>query len=1020
MPTHWVEKRRASQPNSPVPVDRSHWAGQRCKFAYVGPQTGSDWGIDLVSGLGPVDLLGTQSLEATNAGAGLRSTDRVRWENLNIGNLSTSGGVTIVYGCNRTTRASAPLFSLGDGGAADQFGVYDGGGGGHQCWANGLNNLIMDSPSNTILEDQYGTYAFTGIPSSNGEVYDTNGAPVSTTNNSWSTFLDRDIDALALCRDDAFSNNTTAVFSFLFVFDKPFSADQIQQLIDNPWQILEPERIPIFVPAAAPSASGKTYFVDIPWTTQPPSDWPVDLSNPLTRDLRTVWNPRDLGNVPSGYEDRNIALNHGIDNQANSAPIDHVRFNAAFNRSVHSSGMAGVRPNTVTTTEYIELNNNANNFDCNDQNFTLLSFNQFHAQTKDIAIFGIGGVSNFFVWSDHISGTMGLAQYDGSTSLAADNDCTDDAGRIYCIATTHDNTAGTLRSYVDGVEKIADVGSWVGTGTGDLQLNNWGGATDRVGDQTIYLFAYWDRVLSESEIRAISTNPWQLFKPQRIPVFVPAAAEERRTIWVPQNVGQLGAFRQEETTTRLERQSNVPDINSYTQTGWFKRVEAGTNTWRFLMIAEDTGGSFWVGLGWNTSNDFQLNTSSFDVSFTDEPAVGEWFFGFIQQDATDAYAGWGYQNVALEVITQADEVGTEDHYTWMSTSFNEFVDGFCSEPGLWNRPLSLAEIYKVRDEGPLAVPSGLVGYYELKGNLFNSAPSDATALVDDAAGSVAYGPGPDNIYRTELFPVFTPGAAVGASPQTIAMGLVTETDTSQAFTASFTVPMGLTTEADTAQPFTGSFVVPMGLATETDIAQPMGVSQATVVSMGLVTETDIAQPFTGSFTVPMGLPTETDTSLPMTADFALPMGLATETDTAQPMTVLQGTVVAMGLVTETDTAQSFTGSFTVPMGFPTEVDLAQAITPVQQAKSATVPTVIGGQNLSNLTYVVFDSYDVSVGTIIAQGTGESTDGSGELVIDLTATAVNDGDPVSIIITNYTTTPTAASRAAVCYTTATVT
>ena len=87
-------------------------------------------------------------------------------------------------------------------------------------------------------------------------------------------------------------------------------------------------------------------------------------------------------------------------------------------------------------------------------------------------------------------------------------------------------------------------------------------------------------------------------------------------------------------------------------------------------------------------------------------------------------------------------------------------------------------------------------------------------------------------------------------------------------------------------------------------------------------------------------------------------------------------------------------------------------------KSATV-SVIGGQNLSDLSYVVFDGYDVSVAPILKQGFGESTDGAGELVVDLNDTGVNHDDPVSIVITDYTVSPGPSNKAAVCHTTAVV-
>ena len=125
---------------------------------------------------------------------------------------------------------------------------------------------------------------------------------------------------------------------------------------------------------------------------------------------------------------------------------------------------------------------------------------------------------------------------------------------------------------------------------------------------------------------------------------------------------------------------------------------------------------------------------------------------------------------------------------------------------------------------------------------------------------------------------------------------------------------------------------------------------------------------------------------------------ATETNTANNIIPINATVGTLGQATETDTAQIFT--------------------PATLTSNATVD-IIGGENLSNLTYIVFDSYDLSTANVIKQGVGESTDVNGNLVVDLGGTGVANNDPITIVVTNYTTTPTVNSRAAVCYTNAVV-
>lgn len=76
-------------------------------------------------------------------------------------------------------------------------------------------------------------------------------------------------------------------------------------------------------------------------------------------------------------------------------------------------------------------------------------------------------------------------------------------------------------------------------------------------------------------------------------------------------------------------------------------------------------------------------------------------------------------------------------------------------------------------------------------------------------------------------------------------------------------------------------------------------------------------------------------------------------------------------------------------------------------------TVIEGASLSGLTYAVFDGYDISTASIVKTGTDETTDASGLLSIDVTG-LVADSVGISIVITDYTDSPTAASNCAVCY------
>lgn len=60
-------------------------------------------------------------------------------------------------------------------------------------------------------------------------------------------------------------------------------------------------------------------------------------------------------------------------------------------------------------------------------------------------------------------------------------------------------------------------------------------------------------------------------------------------------------------------------------------------------------------------------------------------------------------------------------------------------------------------------------------------------------------------------------------------------------------------------------------------------------------------------------------------------------------------------------------------------------------------TISGGANLTGLDYVLFNSQDLATAGILKQGAGESTDASGNLVIDVNDVSVTDGQAVYYVI-----------------------
>lgn len=162
---------------------------------------------------------------------------------------------------------------------------------------------------------------------------------------------------------------------------------------------------------------------------------------------------------------------------------------------------------------------------------------------------------------------------------------------------------------------------------------------------------------------------------------------------------------------------------------------------------------------------------------------------------------------------------------------------------------------------------------------------------------------------------FIPGKA--PAPQSVTMGLATETDTAfdiPATPGDVSVAVGLATTSSSGlsiTPIGGDVSLAIGLASETDTAFTITPLSDTSLAIGLATETDTAfsvVTLPGDAAQTVGLSQETDTGFtvsPSGGDVSVTLGLSTETDTALSITPLAGAVsVAVGLATETDTALS--------------------------------------------------------------------------------------------------------------------
>lgn len=241
---------------------------------------------------------------------------------------------------------------------------------------------------------------------------------------------------------------------------------------------------------------------------------------------------------------------------------------------------------------------------------------------------------------------------------------------------------------------------------------------------------------------------------------------------------------------------------------------------------------------------------------------------------------------------------------------------------LWNRALehdeacaisenpniflqSRASIFLPVAGGPQTIPVGLASETD-SAFAVGKAKSKAAGLSTETDSALALSAGKS--VALDLALVTESAFSVDWS-KLLTLGLATETDTGFAVTASGAIQIGLATETDSAVAVTSAKALETGLATETDSA--LQVTSGAQVAVGLATETDQALAADKAKDASIGLSGETDTAFPISSAIMIPVSLAGETD--QALSVLHSKAVAAGLATETDVAFSITVSGGAPI-----------------------------------------------------------------------------------------------------------
>ena len=236
-----------------------------------------------------------------------------------------------------------------------------------------------------------------------------------------------------------------------------------------------------------------------PWTQQPQVATEIDWGNPITRGLV-------------------IAENHSNPRlDAFNAPTKKV------GPSYRGSGGVATRFVSASSQYFKQSNTKLTNYP-----LTFLSVFQRASRPFDGILIGIGAGTNrqiLYVNQDNIacfSGAGGTTAQAASTNTELGMYGPGDARCAVGVV----SAANSRSVYLDGVSVGFD-STTVSTGASNTAVigcywNNDAPSAYFNGD--IYLSLAWNRALTDAEIRNISQNPWQIFKPIPRYIFAPSSA----------------------------------------------------------------------------------------------------------------------------------------------------------------------------------------------------------------------------------------------------------------------------------------------------------------------------------------------------------------------------------------------------------------------------------------------------------------------------------------------------------------
>ena len=254
-----------------------------------------------------------------------------------------------------------------------------------------------------------------------------------------------------------------------------------------------------------------TDYIEVPWTTQPPANTPIDWNNPITRQMAAVYVFDNLqaynlvtGAIIAAEAGHDLSMTYVSGERAFTPNSNDVNNNFPVGDTMGAAGSIFVRAFTPLSTEY--------------QASRWITF----GDEAYNATGGYLGITSSFLapgrtWE--VEWTYELVGWNGGYTQFYTSSVDDYHNKFVNAAWAIENGSQDLIVNTPaGIIEANNTASYPWA-TGAMEIGGRSASDYNTLHGAISLVIKWDRYLSKAELLSITANPWQIFEPQLIPVF---------------------------------------------------------------------------------------------------------------------------------------------------------------------------------------------------------------------------------------------------------------------------------------------------------------------------------------------------------------------------------------------------------------------------------------------------------------------------------------------------------------------